>query len=130
MKLSGLLFSFLLLPVCMFARVTGTYAVMGYDPIIGEEYTGTIVITKSVTPNGKVYTATWTYEDTCPYIGTGVCKDDAVSFVFTQQCPNALGDPAEFGTQLYEVHKNGLKGPWILFGDTRVGYEKLIRVDG
>lgn len=113
----------------MFARITGTYTVIGYDRILDEEYTGSIVITKSVTPAGKVYTATWTYEDTDPYIGTGVSKDGAVSFVFTQQTPNALGDPAEFGTQLYEVHKNGLKGPWILFGDTRVSYEKLIRVD-
>lgn len=97
--------------------IPGNYAVSGFDPILNTEYTGTAVITLS---SPGVYSITWTYEGLDPIVGTGVIRDDFVSFVYSQD--------DVFGTQLYEISGKKLKGPWIIFGDTRIGCETLRRV--
>jgi hypothetical protein len=113
----------LLMTLCFFplylsaACIPGNYEVSGFDPTLNEEYTGTAVITET---SPAVYTIVWTYVGFDPIIGTGVIRDDFVSFVYSQ------GET--FGTQLYEIKGKKLKGPWILFGDTRIGCEQLRRV--
>jgi hypothetical protein len=97
--------------------IQGNYEVSGFDPIFNAEYTGTAVITQS---SPDVYTIVWTYEGFNPIVGTGVIRDDFISFVYSQD--------GVFGTQLYEIHGKKLKGPWILFGDTRIGCETIRRV--
>lgn len=118
MNFRSILFSLCLLPCCLFGSIVGNYEVSGYDPILDETYTGTAVITEL---NG-VYTIVWTYPGNVTYIGTGVLKDDFISFVYTQQ------STTDFGTQLYEIHGKKLKGPWVLFQDTRIGCERLKKV--
>lgn len=105
-------------PVVMFASLAGTYEVHGFDPLSNSKYSGTLVITK----NGPIYSATWTFGggvDT----GTGVRKDDSLSFVFRE------GNANSFGVQVYEIEgDHTLKGPWVRYGATSKGYEKIKKI--
>ncbi len=126
MNLKSLLASLLLFPICLFAGISGNYTVSGFDPTLNANYTGTAVITSApaTVGTGTVYTIVWTYTDFPTIIGTGVRKGCYLSFVYTEEVTGIT----PFGTQLYKIDGNKLKGPWILFGDTRIGLETLKKV--
>ena len=119
MKLcNSILFSFLLLPLTLFAGISGTYRVKGYDPQTQEEYTGMLVISK----NGSVYSATWTYSDLTTDTGTGIIKDGVLSFVFQE------GSTPSYGVLAYEIDGKKMSGRWARFGTTEKGKEKIKKV--
>lgn len=113
------LISFFVFPVYMFAHLTGTYKVNGFDPATNQDYTGTLVITK----NDSVYTALWTFPGPSNDIGTGVREDDFLSIAFNED--NGIS----FGTQLYEIDGDTLHGPWVRLGATEKGFEKAKKID-
>lgn len=120
MKIRNVLLNvFLVFPVYMFASITGTYEVSGFDPETNQKYGGSIVIDKE----GSVYTARWTLDGGEIDTGTGVRKDDFLSFVFRENNSNS------FGTQLYEIDGHTLKGPWVRFDAERKGFEKLNKIE-
>lgn len=108
-----------LLPFYLSAHITGTYELNGFDPDTNQSYTGTVVIERQ----RAIYTATWTFDGGNTDIGTGVRKDDSISFVFLESNSNTAG------VQLYEIDGHTLKGPWARFGATRRGFEKLKKVE-
>ncbi len=114
MNFRHLLLSLFIFPLYMFGHITGTYHVEGFDATINEHYEGTLEITE----NNDVYNLVWTYDGITPYIGTGVRSGNSLSIVFNEI------DTTPFGTQLYKICGNTLKGPWILFGDTRISFER------
>lgn len=104
----------------MFASLTGTYEVSGFDPLGNVNYTGTVVITKA----DDVYTAFWSFSDGLTNVGTGVQKDDSLSFVFS----DGSSAVENTGVQLYEIGRRSLKGPFVRFGATSSGYEKIKKI--
>lgn len=104
----------LIFPLYVCAHLVGTFEVKGFDPTIGQSYSGTVVISKS---NG-IYSADWHFDDGSSATGTGVKQEDALAFVF-------LESNGSTGVQLYEIKKHGLKGPWVLYGGTVRGFEQL-----
>ena len=121
MSLRSILFTFLfILPVTMFAGISGTYKISGFDPKTNQKYTGTVVITRS----GALYTGNWIFSDNSTDTATGVREDDFISFVFTEIGSN----PVIYGTQLYEIDGDTLKGPWVRANATRRGFEKIKKV--
>lgn len=109
---------FILFPVFMFAHVTGTYHVSGFDPVTNQNYTGTLVITKA----GAIYTANWTYSGGNTDTGTGVREDDSIAFVFNEE------GTTNYGVQLYEIHCDTLKGPWVRYQAETKGFESAVKV--
>jgi hypothetical protein len=103
-------------------NIEGTYCGKGYDPTDNSSYKTEVTIEK----NGPdVYLVTWTFHhkhgDTFD-IGFGVLKDRQLSISF-----ESLSTPSYSGVQVYEIEKSGEKihGPWIYYGSTEKGYEKL-----
>ena len=120
MKLRNALLSLLfILPVTMFASISGTYKVEGFDPSTQSKYTGTVVIQK----RGQTYSAIWTFPSGNEDIATGVRKGDHISFVFQEHPTN------DFGVQQYEIDGDILKGPWARFGINQKGFEKIQKND-
>lgn len=117
MNLRALILSvFFVFPVCVFAHITGTYHVSGFDPLTGREYSGVAVLTE----NDSVYTMNWTFTSGNTDVGTGLRDHDHISFVFEELNSN------RFGVQTYEIHDHHtLKGPWIRLGATENGIETL-----
>lgn len=103
-------------PVFAFPGISGKYRVYGNQP--GGSYKSTLVIERS----GSIYHATWTNEDKTTETGTGVRKGDTLSFVFQKNSTGA------YGTQIYKISKDGIKGPWAWYGSTWTGVEKLRRI--
>lgn len=119
MKFLHLLMFLVFLPVYMFAGIAGTYEVKGFSPN-HVPYAGTVVIAKV---SEGIYSATWTFDDQSIDLGTGVRKGSTLSFVFHETSTNTDG------TQLYEFGPGKtLRGPWIRFGATEKGFEKLRKI--
>lgn len=122
------LLCFFIVPFFMFAHsqgdhhhkksIVGTYDVAGFDPTVPEFYTGTAVISEE----DGVYTIVWTYPHLNPYIGTGVRQNNEIAFVYNQVNTDF------YGTQLYKIFDDTLKGPWIIFQDTLKGYERITKI--
>ncbi len=112
----------LLLPyMSLLADIEGTYSVEGFNPYINRGYIGQAQITKQ---NGRIYSIVWSFDDGTTEVGTGLIKDDQLSFIFQDSEPN----PIDRGVQVYEIEHGRLKGPWTLLGETqadRVGSETL-----
>lgn len=129
MKIRSILFAFLfVLPTTIFAGLTGTYKVSGINIHSHTKYKGKAVITRS----GNVYTAVWDFGDGDIEIGTGVRKDDCISFVFAQAITgtNVFIQPTPApGVILYAIKDDTLKGPWVIYNTKRRGYEKLKKIN-
>lgn len=103
------------------AGLTGTYQVSGFDPVFNVHYTGSVIIAKQA----AVYTLNWTFDDGTHDIGTGLHVEDELSVVFQN-----VENPSVNGVQVYKIkHDHRLEGPWVDLGDTRVGTEKIKKVD-
>jgi hypothetical protein len=111
---------FILSPLFMFAHITGTYQVFGFDFATQQPYTGTVVIQKQ----NATYTAIWTFDEGGTDVGTGVKHDDSIAFVFNEN------GSANYGVQLYEIDRHSLKGPWTRFGTDTIGIERIVRLGG
>lgn len=103
-------------PVFAFSGISGKYRVYGSQP--SGSYKSTLVIER----DGSLYHATWTNEDGTTETGTGVRKGDALSFVFQKNSTGA------YGTQMYKISKNEIKGPWAWYGSTWTSVERLRRI--
>lgn len=108
---------FFLFPIYMFANITGTYEVVGFDPLTGD-YTGTLVITKQ----DDIYTSFWDFSGGSTAVGTGVREGDDISFVFDED------GGASFGVQLYEINCHTLFGPWVRFEAVESGFETSTKI--
>lgn len=118
MKICPLILSIsLILPVSIFAHITGTYKVSGFDPDTNGKYTGTLHITK----NDSIYNLIWYFKDSTDY-GTGVRKHDSLAVVFNEDNSNS------YGTSLYEIEEDTLKGPWARYGASSKGYETAKKI--
>lgn len=136
MNVRHFLLCFFLFPIYMFAQplesssdhhhhhhhtsIVGTYDVAGFDPSVPEYYTGTAVITE----DEGIYTIVWTFCGSDPLVGTGVRQHDDISFVY-----RLLGTH-HYGTQLYKIYDDTLKGPWIPFEGNAKGYERITKICG
>lgn len=114
---SVFLSTFFLIPLSIFAHITGLYEVSGFDPDTKQNYTGSLEITFE----GEVYLAKWTFGSTID-TGTGVKKGGSLSIVFNE------GNSNSFGTQLYEIKSHSLKGPWARYGHESKGFEKAKKI--
>lgn len=108
---------FFLLPLHMFASLTGTYTAIGVGPS-GQEYTAEVVIVK----NDSIYTIYWVFEDLSIDVGTGVRQGDSIAFVFQEN----FSTP--YGVQLYHIECHTLLGPWARFGATKEGFELIEKI--
>lgn len=125
MSLRAILLSTLfVLPVTLFAGITGTYKVSGVSPATHEKYKGTVVISQS----GHVYNAIWTFSGGNTDTGTGVRKDNFISFVFVEGQPAVSTLAINSGVQIYEIEGKTLKGPWVRINGTRRGFEKITKI--
>ncbi len=119
MKLRAILFGMLFFfPLCIFAGVSGTYKVSGYDPYLNKKYKGIVEIKKV----GEIYTAHWIFEGGDQDFATGVKNCNSIAFTF-----NTAGT-ATYGVQLYQIHNDTLKGPWVNYGDVKKGFEKARKI--
>lgn len=141
MKLRKFCLGLLMLPAVMFAEnLPGRYRVSGYDPTSNPpEYVGFVEIKSHEaalaapdTHPDDYYTIEWTYQGFQSIRGTGVRKNNFISFVFTGN-----EDPAYNGVQLYRIeedeekhghHQLTLEGPWILTDDNSIGKETLTKI--
>ena len=113
MKLRTIFAAVLFIPVYMFASIAGTYEVAGVDPLSFSKYNATLVIEK----NDSGYSAHWAFPDGSFDNGTGVRHDNSIAFVFNEN------NSSSFGVQLYEIHGDLLKGPWVRYQAAQSGYE-------
>lgn len=104
---------FLSISTTISAHLSGTYEIKGFDPLLKAEYKGILVIEKV---ENSVFRASWFLTEGVvgTATGTGVRKDNCISFVFTES-DTAFNST---GTQLYQIEKNVLKGPWVRLGAT------------
>lgn len=124
MKITSFLFALLfILPIAMFADIVGTYTVSGYDPQTNLPYTGTVVITKS----GHIYTGQWSFVGGGGDTGTGIRKNDCLSFVFSENVGLNNGNGI-IGVQQYKIKDDTLSGQWVRFGATLRGTETIEKV--
>ncbi|MCE2981976.1 MAG: hypothetical protein LW832_00275 [Parachlamydia sp.] len=99
-----------------------TFRLTGFDPFLGINYTGTLVITRG----GDVYAFQWAFDDGVVNLGTGVRQDDHLSVVFVDPTTEG-GTP---GVQSYEIiSRKRIRGPWTYLGASLVGEESGRRVD-
>lgn len=126
--------SLLLVPYMgLHAKITGCYSVFGFNPYSQQFYSGTIEIER----DGETYQALWTFENGSQERGTGVRKDDQISFVFqgvedssSNSGVEGIGQPdfEDIGVQVYKIRCNVLKGPWAFLGGNLEGVEILRRI--
>lgn len=114
------LLSFCLLPLSLFAYLSGTYEVDGILAGTDQPYSGTVVIERQ---DDHIYTARWVFTDNSVDLGTGVRDGDALSFVFFEE------STSDYGVQLYKIEGDVLKGPWVRYGATEKGFEKLKKIE-
>lgn len=116
MRLLATLFVLVMLPLSLFAGISGTYHVHGGNKSEGTTYTGTLIVEKV----GAVYNASWSLSDGSS-TGTGVRKGNnlAINFIGVDANNNPIS-----GVQLYKIKGNTLtEGPWTIFGTTTKGFE-------
>lgn len=122
MKKAVLQSLFILLPfISLNAGIAGSYSVAGFDPSVHQPYTGTLEIVQ----NGETYTGNWTFNDGTHETGTGIRKDDQLSFVF-QGVEDPTGD---IGVQVYELRHDHDKGPWANLGSSVTGFESIKKIE-
>ncbi|WP_068469244.1 hypothetical protein [Candidatus Protochlamydia phocaeensis] len=119
-KLLCLYFFFLFPYMCLQADLSGAYEVSGFDPFLGQRYTGVAILEKQE----ETYAIYWTFSDGTYNVGTGVRDGDQISFIF-----RGVEDPNYLGVQVYEFKRGRLKGPWTLLGSSVVGIEKLKKIE-
>lgn len=118
-KIIFAVFTFMLPIFALQASLLGTYNVKGYDPILYEHYTGTLVITIE----DGIYCGEWSFNDGGGAAkGVGLLKCNQLSFVF-------IGSGIKTtGLQVFQVKGDTLKGPWINFEVYQIGHETAKKV--
>jgi hypothetical protein len=123
-KIIASLFCIMLPSITLFAGLSGEYRVKGFDPTAmpPAPYTGTVSVTKVPGVN-NLYNFIWSFDNTTvPDLGLGLKVGNQISIVF-QNNPQTYS-----GVQVYTIKCNVLKGPWVYYGDTRVGTETIKKI--
>lgn len=111
------LLALFLLPMMIFAGISGTYDVTGFNFDSSFSYTAVLTIEKQ----GDIYTADWLFSDNSTSHGTGIRQEDSIAFIFNEGDLN--------GVQLYAIDGCSLKGPWVFYDEEPKGYEVAKKVD-
>ncbi|HMR05881.1 MAG TPA: hypothetical protein PKA88_08885 [Polyangiaceae bacterium] len=95
--------------------LSGTYQVVGTNPVGGNSYKGALAIA----PAGSIYTVAWSLTSGEKYSGIGILEGK--TFVV------GWGIGGSAGVVLYKSSGTGLDGKWATPGNTAVGTETLAR---
>lgn len=120
MQARHLLSALFLIPLSLFASLTGTYEASGFDPSKGC-YTGRVEIAET---GDCVYSIHWDLDDGSVYDGTGVQQGKHLSFVYEG---GMLVGVQSYITCCVKGNYR-LEGPFVSFGSADKGYEKLKQI--